>query len=92
MRSVPRMTQQLRYGRVQPASSNGLSGLNFGCLRHDCFQKCFIYGLDQIPYPVTPCTCRCGPSGASMNDTYAYQRRHVMHAAGCSVLRRVKGG
>jgi hypothetical protein len=47
MRSVPRMTQQLRYGRVQPASSNGLSGLNFGCLRHDCFQK--MYNLRVEP-------------------------------------------
>ena len=41
MRSVPRMTWQLTFSRVQPASPNGLSGLNFGCLRHDCFQKCF---------------------------------------------------
>ena len=49
MRSVPRMTWQLTFSRVQPARPNGLSGLNFGCLRHDCFQKCFIYGLNQIP-------------------------------------------
>ena len=50
MRSVPRMTWQLTFSRVQPARPNGLSGLNFGCLRHDCFQK--MYNLRAEPDPI----------------------------------------
>ena len=60
MRSVPRMTQQLRCSRVQPASSNGLSGLNFGCLRHDCFQTC----------------CLAGPARGHVVDLLRHEKKH----------------
>ena len=69
MRSVPRMTWQLTFSRVQPASPNGLSGLNFGCLRHDCFQKCFKWAHTRshtwhapahiMGFEAAPCQCNC---------------------------------
>jgi hypothetical protein len=48
-----------------------------------CANHCLAMNSRELG-PVTPCTCRCVPPGASMNAMYTYHRRHVMHAAGCS--------